>query len=305
MKFPTPYIREPRDPDLPRFQITRRETNYSDYDIFLLPLNLYPYIRPDLVIDLEEGPVFTLEDDDGNDNDNRGNEQEEIEDYASRYYVVLTDEEGLEPIMTEDEMEDVLGAIDAVCTIKDNLALVFSYDLEIRTEDYKRISKPWINAMLPYLPSYKGIQGTLKEFGLYIYLNPEKDYQKFYFEYQEFAQDWLVTMYEKGSIPTIYTESFLDDWNLNREKGFFRPMKLNPAVYGNDPIAFFNHHVHLNEEMGKKYIWTKEINDRDVGLFKRFMDERGFAYKEDQGRFLIPVDGYFEANRIMQLFHAF
>ena len=329
MKIETPYIREARNPELSRFQLTREETNYSDYDIFVLPINLYPFVRKDLIIDITEGPLLSSEGNEGSEGEEEENRQDRVEDYITRYYVEITDEDGEEPVMTEEEIEDLKDYVDMVCADQSNLVFITSYDNQFYTEEKELIPKEWVNAMLPFLPPFHlgnrgGRKAELKDTGLYVFIHPEEDVYKIYHYYQDFLQQWLMSKYKHGFLPSTYTDTFVKDWGLVKQDGLLRVNKRNPLVFGENPVEFFHHRVSVYEKgdfssqgfyvgnnefhkgmeggmegSGKKYVWTTpSYLPRMKKVMATLLTVHRYIFTVDQNRFHVVVSGYEEANSL-------
>lgn len=292
MLFETPYVREPMPPSLHLGGVPRKYMNYTDFDIFALTKNLYPYIQ-----DIRENLIIEVFDDDY---DKLFPEEEKMpeNENRSRYYVKITDSEGDDPSLNLDEEEKVMQAIEEVCSHSHGRYLVFmmSYQHEVYSKQGKKIPVAWLNTMMPYAPL-----GNLKPIfhvkrGMYVILEPIKDYEGIYGRMYEKIISWFQNEYQLAVVPAIFTSKFIEDWDLVQDRQFFRPRRINPLVMGDDPVEFFTNKIFIS---GENYIWVSPcFTEDEIYFIENLLRRKRYEYVEERGRFHIKVSGYQETKNL-------
>src|SRR5688572_23340898 len=172
MYFATPYILEPPPPDQPYKPLTTKLTNYQDYDIFALRINLKPIIDeidPSLTYELEQHEMTFMTEQQGSNEGDDLRTQWFVKITKPNEFVEANTESNAKPttgictkseinmekelILTDLQIAQLQESIVNVCNPTElNVLFVMSYQADIRTQSGKKINKAWITAMIPFAP---------------------------------------------------------------------------------------------------------------------------------------------------------
>lgn len=330
MYFATPYILEPPPPDQPYKPLTTKLTNYQDYDIFALRINLKPIIDeidPSLTYELEQHEMTFMTEQQGS---NEG------DDLRTQWFVkiakpnefveanILADNDTVEKIseervfLTDSQIAQLQESIVNVCNPTElNVLFVMSYQADVRSQSGKKINKAWVTAMIPFAP-FDFIRPIYhKTRGVYIIMDRNTNYEFVYENFQNSVVNWLQSQYELGVLPMVVSEDFLNDWNLRVHKRFVVPITKNHFIMGDDVVDFYLNKIKtvpnlagtgsINESGTKnKYIWMSPefFPPIEKSVFSGILEQNELNYRLEQNTFLVEVRNYTQLQSVFALYQV-
>ena len=279
MYFKTGFKKKPQPYYEDHLQFPSKYANYTDYQYFTLPINLYP-----IVANLKGENIDIVMEEFFN------------KDYSSEFKIKILDQDD-EPIIVSDaERKEIEKAIAEFMSEPDAPIFLFSYDADFMAKNGRVIPHGWVHSILTDHPFNFPIM--YRREGMYIPLHryKKKDFTAMYSDFQEKLVDWVRSMYEIGVLPSVLTVDFIEDWNLEPYKMFYKPKTVSRMVMGDDPVVFLLEHIQVNGREG--YTWTTDTLEKPEVMVSILQTEsREFVMEQD--RFHIAVENYKDVKHLV------